>query len=168
MQIHPQPSEFRNLMIRPNPGAFYPPCFFNLWLFSHFLSLFPISPHHLFPQLCNWFCHLVLMPRRWTQLWFATVGLRVQAWHHGCWFQNNLHCAAVTHFASDGHRDHSSMCLQLSVVLSKNCNLQRQAWRCTSAEQRKLKVERCMWGSCGETNKSLSRFLIYAFLWHIL
>lgn len=65
--------------------------------------------------------------------------LKVGAWHGYCWFQNNLCCAAVTHFASDGHRDHSSMCLQLSVLLSKNCNLQRQAWRCTSLEQSKLK-----------------------------
>lgn len=129
-----------------------------------------------FPQLCYWLCHLVPVPKRWTQLWFATRGLRVGAWHHGRWFQNNLRFAVVTHFASDGHRDQSSMWLQLSIVLSKNFNLQSRAWRCTSVEQSKLKEWRRDDGSsCVETNQSVlwfwfgsffsSFFLNLFFLW---
>lgn len=102
----------------------FPSSLFPISDFSLISSLFPIPLHDFFPQLCYWLCHLVLVPKRWTQLWFATRGFKVGAWHDGCWFQNNLCCTVVTHFASDGHRDHSSMCLQLSVVLSKICNLQ--------------------------------------------
>lgn len=50
MQIHPQPSEFRNLMIRPNPGAFHPPSrsapFFFFFPQSLTFLSFPLSAPH--------------------------------------------------------------------------------------------------------------------------
>lgn len=138
-------------MIRPNPGAFHPPS--RSAPFFFFFS--PISDFSLISSLRSSFLLTTYFPSSvaGSAIWCRCPwdglgsglrprrgrGLRVGVWHHGCWFQNNLRCAVVTHFASDGHRDHSSMCLQLGVVLSKNCNLQRQAWRCTSVEQSKLK-----------------------------
>lgn len=132
MQIHSQPSEFRNLMIRPNPGAFF-----------HFLSIFLIPPHHLFPQPSFWALPsgagalemdsaLVLQPR-------------------------GLECEPGT-TAADCRIIYAALlwlfffiCLWWAPwplkhvtaikrgVISKNCNLQRLAWRCTSVEQSKLK-----------------------------
>lgn len=140
MQIHPQPFEFRNLMIRLNTNAFHPLFSISDFSlissldFSFLLAIFSLSNSSVTGSAIWCWCP-------WDGLGSGLQPgeLKVGAWHGCCWFQNNLCCAAVTHFASDGHRDHSSMCLQLSVLLSKNCNLQRQAWRCTSLEQSKLK-----------------------------
>lgn len=146
MQIHPQPSEFRNLMIRHS--AFHTQI---SNFFPHFLSLLLATLCHFPPQLCLCLCHLVPMPKRWTRLWFLQPG--GLEWEPGiAAADSRIIYAALLRLILPlmGYRSHSSMCLQLSVVLTKNCNLRRQAWRCTSVEQSKLKRWRSNGvGSCG-------------------
>lgn len=144
MQIHSQPSEFRNLMIRPNPGAFHP-LFFFFFQSLTFLS-FPLSipPHHLFPQPSFWALPsgagalemdpaLVLQPR----------GLECEPG------TTAADCRII--YAALLWLFFSFLCLWWApwplkhvpaikrCVISKNCNLQRLAWRCTSVGQSKLK-----------------------------
>lgn len=140
MQIHPQPAEFRNLMIRLNPSAFHP-----ISDFSHISALYSSSLFAIFLQALL----LALPSGASTQEMDSTLvfnqgeGRGCSEWQLGTTAADSrIIFAALTYSGSDGHCDHSSMCLQLSVMLSKNCNLQGQ-------HEGALQLNKANWGGEG-------------------